>query len=93
VVVCFTWPAVDGGGLATCERAAAAAQLAGDGRGPTSDSGVGLGRAPGSHATAGSRGSHRWARRGRTTPAHSSAASFAMAERGRDGEREQEGGS
>jgi hypothetical protein len=49
--------------------------------GSTSDSGVGLERALGSRAPAGSRGSHRWARCGRTTHANSSAASFAMAER------------
>jgi hypothetical protein len=31
VVVCFTWPTVDGGDLAMVERVAMAAQLADDG--------------------------------------------------------------
>jgi uncharacterized protein YodC (DUF2158 family) len=31
VVVCFTWPAVDRGGLAMCERVADVAQLASGG--------------------------------------------------------------
>jgi hypothetical protein len=33
VVVCFTWPTVDGGDLAMVERAAVAAQLVGNGWG------------------------------------------------------------
>jgi hypothetical protein len=79
--VCFTWPTVDGGDLArSSEQPPWHSSLAMVG-GLTSDSRVGLERAPSSHAPVGSHGSHHWARRGRTTHAHSSAASFAMAER------------